>query len=220
MTRTLTHDEARRVYDRIGAWQDTQRFYEDRAVEMLVAHSQFGQAERVLELGCGTGHVAERLLAHHLSPDARYVGIDVSPEMVRLARERLEPFGERALARLTDGSLPLAEPDASVDRFLSTYVLDLLPEDEIRAVVGEARRVLRPGGLLCVSSLTHGVGPLSRVVVAAWSALHALSPRLVGGCRPVDLLRYVRAEDGWKLRHHERVAPFGVPSQVLVEERA
>jgi ubiquinone/menaquinone biosynthesis C-methylase UbiE len=174
----------------------------------------------VFELGCGTGRVARALLAERLPSEAEYAGVDLSPEMVRLARERLAPFAERARVRLTDGSLPLPEPDGWADRFLSTYVLDLLSGDEIRAVLSEARRVLRPGGLLCLVSLTRGVNPLSRAVVTVWGALHALSPRLVGGCRPLDLEDFVREQDGWKTRHRERLAAFGVPSEVLVAERA
>lgn len=219
MARTLTHEEARRVYDRIGAWQDTQGFYEDRAVDIAVAHGRFDAAERVFELGCGTGRLAARLLAEHLPPHAQYVGVDISPEMARLARERLARFGARARVRLTEGGLPLAVDDGWADRFVSTYVLDLLSEGEMAAMVAEARRVLRPGGLLCLVSLTTGAGPFSRVLAGVWGALHALSPRLVGGCRPVDLEDHVRQEDGWKVRHRERVAPFGVPSEVLVAER-
>ena len=62
----LTHDEARRVYDRIGAGQDSQAFYEDRATRLLIRHGAFERARSVLEFGCGTGRFAARLLARHL----------------------------------------------------------------------------------------------------------------------------------------------------------
>jgi hypothetical protein len=35
---TLSHERARRVYDRIGTWQDTQAFYEDRATALVLAY--------------------------------------------------------------------------------------------------------------------------------------------------------------------------------------
>jgi hypothetical protein len=39
---TLSHADARAVYDRIGSWQDTQAFYEDRATNDLFAHAELG----------------------------------------------------------------------------------------------------------------------------------------------------------------------------------
>lgn len=215
---TLSRAQARQVYDRIGAWQDTQAFYEDRATGLLVRHGAFEAARHVLEFGCGTGRFASRLLAGPLPADATYRALDVSPVMVTLARAKLARFGPRAEAVLTDGAPPGGEPAASFDRFVSCFVLDLLPEADIAAVLGEAHRLLVPGGLLCVSSLSCGAGPLSRLLARAWSQLHALRPALVGGCRPLDLLAWLPPER-WKLRHHEKLAPFGVPSEAVVAAR-
>jgi len=138
--------------------------------------------------------------------------------MVRLARERLAAFGSRAEVVLTDGSPPVAEPAASRDRFVSNYVLDLLSEDDISAVVCEAHRILEPAGLLCLSSLSTGTGLFSRLVSRTWSRVHALRPALVGGCRPLELLSWVPSKQ-WRVRHHAKLAPFGVPSEVLIAER-
>jgi ubiquinone/menaquinone biosynthesis C-methylase UbiE len=214
----LSHEQARRVYDRIGARQDTQAFYEDRASEVLVEHGEFGAAQRVLEFGCGTGRFALRLLSQQLPAVARYRALDLSPTMVRLARERLAAFGSRAEVVLTDGSPPVAEPAASRDRFVSNYVLDLLSEDDIAAVVREAHRILEPGGLLCLSSLSMGTGAFSRWVSHTWSRVHALRPALVGGCRPLELLSWIPSKQ-WRVRHHVELAPFGVPSEALIAER-
>lgn len=215
---SLSHDQARRVYDRIGARQDTQAFYEDRATEDLIGHATFGAAHSVLEFGCGTGRFAARLLSGLLPADARYRGLDLSPTMVGLSRARLAPFAARAEVVLTDGSAPTSEPAGSRDRFVSNYVLDLLPDDEIAGVVGEAHRILVPGGLLCVCSLSSGIGTLSRLVSWTWSAVQRLRPALVGGCRPIDLLAWTPPSE-WRVRHHAKLAPFGVPSEVLVTER-
>lgn len=217
--RTLTHEQARRVYDRIGARQDTQAFYEDRAVAILLEHGDFRSAKRVFELGCGTGRFARRLLSDYLSPTAAYRGVDLSPTMVALARGRLEPFGTRAEVILTDGSPPTIEPAASCDRFVSNFVLDLLSEADIAAVVREAHRMLVPGGLLCLTSLSIGHSVLSRSLSRLWAAVHAFSPALVGGCRPLDLLAYLPASS-WVVRHRARLAPFGVPSEAIVAERS
>ena len=216
--RALSRDEARRVYDRIGAWQDSQAFYEDRATGLLLRHGNFASAARVFEFGCGTGRFAARLFSEGLGPEASYRGVDLSPTMVGLARRRLAPWAVRADVRLTDGSPPDDEPAASCDRFVSNFVLDLLSEADVAAVLRAAHRMLEPGGLLCLAGLSTGSGPLSRLVARAWSGLHALRPALVGGCRPLELLAWVGAPD-WELLRHERLAPFGVPSEVVVARR-
>jgi ubiquinone/menaquinone biosynthesis C-methylase UbiE len=215
--RTLTREEARRVYDRIGAHQDSQAFYEDRAVGRAVQHAGFAEARRVFEFGFGTGRFAERLLSDELPQEARWRGVDVSPEMVRLARRRLARFGARAEVVQSDGSPPLDEPAGAYDRFVSNYVLDLLSEEDIRAVLEQAQRLLRPGGRLCLVSLTTGCSTASRAVVGIWSRIHGVSPKLVGGCRPLEL-RPRLAESAWNVLYHDRRAAFGLPSEVIVAE--
>lgn len=211
----LSRAEARRVYDRVGAQQDAQAFYEDVALEALCAHSDFEEAHSVFELGCGTGRLAEHLLRTRLPPDARYVGVDLSATMVRLARERLAPFGDRAAIVHTDGTFAFERPADSQDRVVATYVLDLLSEDDLSALLSEAHRLLRPSGRLCLTGLTWGAAPMTRLVSAVWSGLHALWPAWVGGCRPMDHRR-VLANGPWCLEHHEVVHAWGVPSEVVV----
>jgi ubiquinone/menaquinone biosynthesis C-methylase UbiE len=214
----LTRAEARTFYDRWGARQDSQRPFEEPALRDLVAHARFDAARAVFELGCGTGRFAETLLEHHLPPGASYRAVDLSTTMVDLARKRLARFGARAEVQATDGEPVLALPSGSVDRFVSTYVFDLLGEDEIRALLAEAHRVLEPGGLVCLAGLTHGTGLVSRAFERVWRALHALRPSLVGGCRPISLVGLLSSPQ-WRILHHRVVVAWGMPSEVVVAEK-
>jgi ubiquinone/menaquinone biosynthesis C-methylase UbiE len=218
MATVLSHQDARRAYDRIGSLQDSQAFYEDRATNVLLRHGEFGSAEALFEFGCGTGRFALRLFKEFLSPNARYRGVDISPKMVSLAEARLAPFSSRAEVILSEGGAPIDQPPESCDRFVSNYVFDLLAEEDTRGVLREAHRMLRPGGLLCLTGLSTGVGPLSRGVARAWGWLQAHRPSAVGGCRPIDLLPLLAAS-AWQVRHHAKVVAFGVTSEVLVGER-
>jgi SAM-dependent methyltransferase len=208
----LSATEVRRVYDRVGKAQ------EDRATAELVAHLNLPSATSVFEFGCGTGRFAHRLLAHHLPATATYRGVDVSPVMVRLVGERLASFGSRASVRLTDGAPPTDEPSDSYDRFISTFVLDLLASEDIERVIREAHRMLEAGGLLGLSSLTFGFTAASRIVSSVWLKVHALRPSLVGGCRPLELLEAL-PQKAWRVRHRARLAPFGIPLEAVVAER-
>lgn len=213
----FTPEDARRFYDRFGKKQDWQSFYEDRAVSALLERGGFEHARAVVELGCGTGRIAARIL-DRLPGDATYLGVDVSGTMVALARERLARFGPRARVLQTEGGMRLPVADSACDRFVTTYVLDLLPDEQIRAAFSEARRVLEPAGRFCVVSLTCGEGRATRLVSSAWTAIQRRWPRMVGGCRPISLLAFV--DEGWLPMHREVVSAFGIASEVLVAAKA
>ena len=155
--RYVSHAQARRIYDRIGRWQDTRPLSERRALDALVERAAFERAGAVLEFGCGTGRLAARLLAERLPAGARYLGLDVSPRMVGLARAAVAPWGDRARVDQAGGhDGPAGRSDGSFDRVVSTYVLDLLSPEDAARLLDEAHRVLRPGGLLALASLTPG----------------------------------------------------------------
>ncbi len=214
----LTHAQARACYDRIGAWQDTQRFYEGPPVRDMVLQGGFEDAGSVLEFGCGTGRLAESLLKGRLGENARYIGLDVSPTMVGLARARVARFGDRARVLLTDGAPELPFEAGSFDRFLSAYVLDLLSPSDIRAVLAETHRVLTEGGRMAVVSFTHGATRTARLVEGVWTRVHAWRPALVGGCRPLEL-RPLLGDERWRVVHNVVLTSFGISSEVLVADR-
>ena len=208
----------RAYYDRFGAKQDSQGFYEDPAIDALIAHADFEHARQVYEFGCGTGKLAQRLLDSHLPDTARYLGCDLSPVMTRLAERRIEAHAPRARIMQTEGEIRFPFDQGTVDRVVSCYVLDLLAEEDIRRFFAETHRVLEPGGYACVASLGHGVGRLSRMVSWLWSRVFAMAPSLVGGCRPIDLDTYVN-DAQWRVAYRNTVTPFGVPSEVRILER-
>jgi len=66
--------------------------------------------------------------------------------------------------------------------------------------------------------LTYGTTPLSRLVQSLWSGLYALNPNIVGGCRPINLTRYLQP-GMWQMVHNETIVSYGVPSEVLVARK-
>jgi ubiquinone/menaquinone biosynthesis C-methylase UbiE len=138
--------------------------------------------------------------------------------MVELAQARLASLSRRAEVGLTEGEAPVDEPAESFDRFVSNYVFDLLSHEDIRDVIREAHRMLRPDGLLCLSVLSSGSGFVSRMVAGVFSWIQFLRPALVGGCRPIDLLPFL-PDSEWHVEHHSKVVAFGVPSEAVVAKR-
>lgn len=104
--------------------------------------------ERVLDLACGTGLVT-LAAARSVGPSGHALGTDLSGEMVALAEQqaRRQGVSNARFTRMDAEQLALA--DGSVDVVLCSLGLMYVPEPQ--RVLGEARRVLRPGGRLVVS---------------------------------------------------------------------
>jgi len=213
--RTLSPAQARSVYNRIGRAQDWQSFYEHAPIAEMITRADFGSATSVYEFGCGTGSLGRRLLTDHLSPDATYHGVDVSDVMVRLASNRLMPWSGRADVEQVSGELPLRGKDHRFDRFVATYVFDLLSTDETDAVLGEAHRLLTADGLVCVVSLTTGPTRVSGAMSSIWEWTWTRYPRLLGGCRPISLQQRLPA-DRWEIVHRTVMTSWAVPSEVVI----
>ena len=216
--RFISHDQARRFYDRIGRGQDARPVSERRALDALAAQGAFGCAAAVVEFGCGTGRFAARLLREELPGSATYLGLDISTRMAELARAAVAPWSGRASVELTDGAVQLPLEDGSVDRVVSTYVLDLLSPADGAAFVAEARRVLRPGGRLALASLSPGRTVPARLVTRLWQAVWNLNPALLGGCRPIRLGGLLDPEQ-WAVVAAFPVTDVFLSSDVLVAVR-
>lgn len=92
----------------------------------------------VVELGCGTGQMAEFLLGRH--PRLHWVGLDLSAEMLAIAERRLARFAGRFDVQQVVGSLA-----ADAGAYAGGYGVDVLHHvDEPVAVLSELRRALRP----------------------------------------------------------------------------
>jgi len=110
--------------------------------------------ETAVDLGCGGG-LDVFLAAARVGPTGKAIGIDMTPEMLELARRNAargsggKPITNVEFYQATIDRLPL--PDASVDCVISNCVINLAPDKQ--AVFGEIARVLKAGGRLVVSDI-------------------------------------------------------------------
>ncbi|MEZ0373685.1 MAG: class I SAM-dependent methyltransferase [Candidatus Sericytochromatia bacterium] len=110
-----------------------------------------GQA--VLDAGCGTGYLSRQLAAR----GAIVTGIDISPEMIAIARAK----GPESIGYAVDDLTSLETlPDQSFDAIVSNYVLMDLPD--LDGAAAALQRVLRPGGRV-VLVINHPCFPLDQI---------------------------------------------------------
>lgn len=150
----MTGDEPRdwdaRTYDRVA---DPMTRWGSAVLDRLPLAGD----ERVLDAGCGSGRVTERLL-ERLGDGGRAIALDGSPAMVDHARQRLARFGERVEFIVADLGRPL--PIAgTVDAVLSTATFHWVPDHD--ALFANLAAALRPGGWLVAQC--GGVGNIASV---------------------------------------------------------
>ena len=119
----------------------------DKVYDRLASHIKGGQ--RVLDLGCGTGALTIRAA----QKGAKVKGIDINPQMLEIAQKRAAEanlsqnveFCEMGVAELG------GEESESYDIVMSGLCFSELTEDELRYTLREAKRILKPGGLLLIA---------------------------------------------------------------------
>jgi demethylmenaquinone methyltransferase/2-methoxy-6-polyprenyl-1,4-benzoquinol methylase len=215
----VSNDRVRATYDRVPGLYErllgpVEAASQRRGLALLAAETDLAGA-RVAEVGCGPG---ARLgdLRDRVGPEGTVLGVDAAPGMVARARA----LGRGPVALGDARRLPLRT--GSLDAVCVLDVLDLFGTADVAAVLGEVRRVLAPGGRLCVVTMTTADTPRSRFLrTYEWAYEHVPGAGVVG-CRPVALGAALD-EAGFAADRHERLVRAGVwPVRAVVasvEER-
>jgi 2-polyprenyl-3-methyl-5-hydroxy-6-metoxy-1,4-benzoquinol methylase len=131
------------------------RFVHNIRLDTIVGLMPAGRL-RVLDAGCGEGHLIERL--HKALPDSAFVGVDVTDVALRKAQQRC-PF-----ASFHKGDvLRLPFKDAIFDVVTCTEVIEHIPE--YADALKELARVLKPGGLLVITFPNETLWTLARFLL-------------------------------------------------------
>jgi S-adenosylmethionine-diacylgycerolhomoserine-N-methlytransferase len=132
---------------------------------------------KVCEVGCGTARNLIRLGSQH--PQARFVGIDASAEMLAVARAKAAAKGlsNLSLVRGIAEDLSCLENQAPFDAVFFSYSLSMIRAWE--RSIGEAISLVRPGGYLGIVDFSHmaGMPPPAATVLRWWLGVFHATPR-------------------------------------------
>ncbi len=164
----------------VGVWDRMSPIYlrevDDRFTEIIdsvIRRAALQRGQQVLDLGTGTGSVAVGAASAVMPGGGTVTGMDISPEMLRLARQRAASMGLSNITFLEGRAEEIPTPSGRFDAVLAS--LSLMYVIDRGAAAREITRVLRPGG---------------RVVAAVWGGPEHAD--IVRSSRPPAALRQSR----------------------------
>jgi ubiquinone/menaquinone biosynthesis C-methylase UbiE len=191
-----TRQQTRAFYDKISGVYDLMADRSEAPVrrsgiDLLAVRT----GEKVLEIGFGTGRGLVRL-ADAVGADGRVFGLDLSEKMVALAKQTVAKAGLSGRIRLRQGdAVALPYADGEVDAVFMSFSLELFDTPEIPIVLGECRRVIRPGGRIVVVGMSKQGRRDPLVSVFEWAHRHF--PNFLD-CRPI-LVRDALEGSGFRI---------------------
>ena len=212
----------RPLYDRIMG------DFEQRSNRAAVQGPLDPSASSIVDVGCGTGHLLRLVADLYRNTAKSLMAIDLSQNMLDESQSFLQRTGRLypflSFQRADCRSLPLE--GASCDLYVSSYLFDMLPAEELPDALSEMQRVLKPGGQALVSTMTLELqsmpwllrfGALGAITLynagyrnGRWNGIWgALFSGYAPHCRPIDL--------GERLREHtDLCVEFSLLSRVTI----
>lgn len=128
-------------------------FPERKIKKAMIYHADFSPTQNVLDYGCGTGTLL--LMIKRNFPEINLTGIDVSQEMVGLAKHKIKKEDlELSVLKYDGKTLPF--PDDSFEKIVSSFVFHHLSTAGKREALKELFRVLKTDSQLCITDFGKG----------------------------------------------------------------
>lgn len=207
-----TRAQARSTYNRLSRWYDALAASEhvliDRGLRLLAIRS----GETVLDIGFGTAR-STLALSRQTGVSGVVAGIDHSMGMIKMAVAKLVHMQlyDRPFLHLGDAvALPYAS--AFFNAIFSSFTLELFDTPEVPSVLSECLRVLKPGGRMCVVSLSKPAH--SNLILDLYEWFHRKLPVLVD-CRPIPVKLWLN-DAGFRVHAASNYAMWGLPVEIVL----
>lgn len=185
-------------------------FYERRSNRKALRGPIMEKARRIIDVGAGTGYLLSQLVKV-TREDQQIAAVDLSSQMLKnsenFLQQRDQLTSRLIFVKADCRDLPWAED--TFDLYVSSYLFDLLPEEELRQAIAEMERVLKPDGYAILITMTTELQDLAwwkRTLFRMMNELYCVGyyngrwnpiwKFLFAGyaphCRPINLGKYLR----------------------------
>ena len=214
-TRKFTSQQIAKAYDRRSLiYSKTIARLEFKNHLRALEHAAIQPGEKVLEVAVGPGRTLLEI-AKRVGPDTSVHGVDISKNMLEIARRELLDAGYPYLDLRVGDAKRLPYPAATFDVLYNGYMLDLIPLGDIPRVMTEFSRVLRSGGRLVLLNMSRRDGPKINLYEKLYAGLPAgFVLNFMGACRPVLMEAPARAAGFSQLRRE--LIPGMIPSEIVL----
>lgn len=206
-----TPADTREWYDRIsGVYARFVADLEYPPTSTAIQWLDLSPGEHVVDVGCGPGRAVTEI-ASQVGPDGSAIGLDFAEGMCRETRSAIAAAGVDDWAGAICGDatdFPLASD--GLDAALSSFVLDLLPYEDIDSALLEIARVLEHDGRFVLVSLAESGGIPTRL----YRGLHRLFPTLLD-CRPIPAVALLE-DAGFGVERTRVDSLYGLPIRIVL----
>lgn len=212
---SATSEDIRESYGRISRFYGVvENWFERKARRRGLELLDPEEGEIILEIGFGTGCSTVEI-AESVGEKDKVYGIDIAPQMVKLARKRLKRHGLADRVSLSEGDARnMPYKNGVFDAVYMACTLELFDTPDIPKVLKEIKRIISPEGRFGVVSLCKE-GYEDSIVVRVYEWMHKLFPKYAN-CRPIYLVNSVTSE-GYKIIKEESVRVGGLmPMKIVI----
>jgi ubiquinone/menaquinone biosynthesis C-methylase UbiE len=182
---------------------------ETKAQDKAIQLANIQDKAVILDVAVGTGKLFNRIVKRN--PNGRNVGIDISNGMLEKAKLRLSKQSNSNYSLDIGSAFNITVDNQSVDILFNNYMFDLIPFNQMDAIINEFSRVLKSNGKLVLVNMTKA----EYFGAGLYEKIYRISPTLLGGCRGVQLSDLL-ADHGFIIEKREYIQQMLFPSEVIL----
>jgi ubiquinone/menaquinone biosynthesis C-methylase UbiE len=209
----ISQTEIASVYNSISKVYDFWGYLtESKARKRALELAEVKNGQNILEVAVGTGLAFYEIVKRN--PDGTNIGIDISEGMLTKAKKRLRKLANANYELKLATAFNLEAEDNQFDLLINNYMLDLIPYDQMDAVLLEFKRVLKKDGKLVLVNMTVG----EKFGSGIYDLIYRISPRLMGGCRGIRVSERLREHD-FRIKSRAYYQQLLFPSEVILAQK-
>jgi len=209
LTRRLDTKKVVKSYNRLAAFYDVWgKLTETKAQKAVIDLADINDHQVILDVGCGTGRLLKEAILRN--PHGTNFGLDSSESMLKRSDRKLKKHRLQNYTLHQGSIFELPIDDNSIDILLSTFLMDLLPEDTFDQIAESFFRKLKSGGVVVIAHFSFGTRPIHQ----AWYWIARHFPGILTGCRPIIFQKYLE-NAGFTVEQDLQISQNTFPAEIV-----
>ena len=198
------------LYDGMAWFYDVWAYFtEKKAQNRAMALAKIENGITILDVAVGTGNLFSQILKRN--PSGNNIGIDISKGMLAKAKAKLAKQPNQNYSLDIGSAFDIKMDNHTIDILFNNYMFDLIRFNQMKSIIGEFFRVLKPDGKLVLVNMTKA----EQFGASMYERIYRIYPSVMGGCRGVQQNNLL-IEYGFHVITREYVQQMLFPSEVIL----